>query len=86
MTAGARAASPPPAGDGDLNPELADVARLLRRLVRQAVSAARAEEGSVAHLLTSHLGPRGTDRPADKPPGQPPQVGQFGMRIIVNNR
>ena len=58
VTAGARAASPPPAGDGDLNPELADVARLLRRLVRQAVSAARAEEGSVRHLLTSYLGPQ----------------------------
>ena len=58
VTAGARAASPPPAGDGDLNPELADVARLLRRLVRQAVSAARAEEDSVRHLLTSYLGPQ----------------------------
>src|SRR6516225_5562441 len=58
VTAGARAAAPPPAGDSDLIPELADVARLLRRLVRQAVSAARAEEGSVRHLLTSYLGPQ----------------------------
>ena len=52
-----RAAAPPPA-DGDLNPELADVARLIRRFVRQAVSAARADEGSVRHLLAGHLGPQ----------------------------
>jgi hypothetical protein len=58
VMAGGRAAAPPPAGNRNLNPELADVARLARRLVRQAVSAARAEEGSVAHLLTSHLGPQ----------------------------
>jgi hypothetical protein len=57
QTAGGRAAGPPPADD-DLNPELADVARLVRRFVRQAVSAARAEEGSVRHLLAGHLGPQ----------------------------
>jgi hypothetical protein len=48
---------PPPAGDGDTRPELADVGRLARRLLRRAVSAARAEENSIWHLLASHLGP-----------------------------
>jgi len=58
VTAGGRAAAPPPAGDGDLSPELADVARLLRRLVRQAVTVARAEESSIRSLLAGHLGPQ----------------------------
>ena len=48
---------PPPAGDDELRPELADVARLARRLVRRTVSAARAEENSIWHLLAGHLGP-----------------------------
>src|SRR5690242_14644277 len=58
VTAGGRAAAPPPAGDDDPHPELADLRRLARRLVRRAVSAARAEESSIQHLLASHLGPR----------------------------
>jgi ATPase family associated with various cellular activities (AAA) len=58
LTAAGRAAAPPAGDDGELSPELADVARLARRLVRQVVSAARAEEGSVRHLLTTHLGPQ----------------------------
>ncbi len=40
----------------DARPELADVARLGRRLMRRAVQTARADESSVRHLLTSHLG------------------------------
>jgi len=50
-------AVPPPAGDGDDRPELADVGRLARRLLRRAISAARAEENSIWHLLAGHLGP-----------------------------
>ncbi len=37
-------------------PELADVARLGRRLMRQAVQLARADEASVRHLLVGHFG------------------------------
>jgi hypothetical protein len=37
-------------------PELADVGRLARRLIRRTVAAARAEEGSVTQLLARHLG------------------------------
>src|SRR5262245_8500914 len=43
------------AAGGD-RPELADVGRLARRLVRQVVHIARAEEASVRRLLTEHLG------------------------------
>jgi hypothetical protein len=50
-------AGPPPAGDDDNRPELADVGRLARRLLRHAVSAARAEENSIWRLLAGHLGP-----------------------------
>jgi hypothetical protein len=37
-------------------PELADVGRLARRLIRRTVAVARAEEGSVTQLLVQHLG------------------------------
>jgi hypothetical protein len=47
----------PAARDDDNRPELADVGRLARRLLRRAVSAARAEENSIWHLLAGHLGP-----------------------------
>ncbi|MBO0776636.1 MAG: 26S protease regulatory subunit, partial [Actinobacteria bacterium] len=47
-----------PGGDDRL--ELADAARLGRRLMRQAVRLARADETSVRHLLASHFG---TDAP-----------------------
>jgi hypothetical protein len=57
VTVGGRAAAPPPAGDEDPHPELADLRRLARRFIRRAVSAARAEESSIQHLLASHLGP-----------------------------
>jgi len=43
-------------GDGDDRPELADVGRLARRLVRQVVHVARAEETSIQRLLAGHLG------------------------------
>jgi hypothetical protein len=42
--------------DAAARPELADVARLGRRLMRRTVQLARADESSVRHLLTSHLG------------------------------
>jgi hypothetical protein len=47
----------PPGGDADPRPELADVGRLARRLVRRTVRAARADESSIGHLLAGHLGP-----------------------------
>jgi hypothetical protein len=40
----------------DERPELADIGRLARRLVRRTVAAARAEEGSVGRVLADHLG------------------------------
>jgi len=43
-------------GDGGDRPELADVGRLARRLVRQVVHVARAEEASIQRLLAGHLG------------------------------
>src|SRR2546423_7908502 len=45
-----------PAGD-QFQPELADVIRLGRRLVRLAVSAARAEDHPLRRVLHDHLGP-----------------------------
>jgi cell division protease FtsH len=47
------------AGSGavpDERPELADIGRLARRLVRRTVAAARAEEVSVGRVLADHLG------------------------------
>jgi hypothetical protein len=44
-------------------PELADIGRLARRLVRRTVAAARADEGSVGKLLAAHLGAHGTTLP-----------------------
>ena len=47
-----------PPGDGqDSRPELADVARLARRLMHRAVSVARAEDAPAQRLLRDHLGP-----------------------------
>ena len=40
----------------DDRPELADIARMGRRLMRRAVTAARAEDGPVPRLLREHLG------------------------------
>ena len=42
--------------EGGDRPELADVGRLARGLVRQVVHIARAEEASVRRLLADHLG------------------------------
>ena len=44
-------------------PELADVGRLARRLVRRTIAAARADESSVGKLLAAHLGERGSTLP-----------------------
>ena len=50
----------------DPRPQLADVGRLARRLMRQAVSAARAEESAPRHLLEGHLGPEAAAFPVAK--------------------
>ncbi len=46
----------PPVPDVGERPELADVSRLARRLVRQVVHAARADEASIQRRLADHLG------------------------------
>jgi ATPase family associated with various cellular activities (AAA) len=56
LARGTRAAGQQAAADGGDRPELADVGRLARRLVRQVVHAARADEASIQRLLTDHLG------------------------------
>jgi hypothetical protein len=52
-----------PGEDGGGRPELADLGRLARRLVRQVVHAARADESSIRHLLAGHLGPESAGFP-----------------------
>jgi cell division protease FtsH len=47
----------------DAGPQLADIGRLTRRLVRQVVTAARADERSPQHLLAAHLGPEAAALP-----------------------
>src|SRR5215468_8730708 len=47
----------------DASPQLADIGRLTRRLVRQVVTAARADERSPQHLLAGHLGPEAAALP-----------------------
>src|SRR5262249_12681400 len=49
--------------DGDDRPELADVGRLARRLVRQVLQVARADEASIQRLLADHLGPEAAGYP-----------------------
>src|SRR5215469_2692133 len=49
-------APPPAVTDGGDRPELADVSRLARRLVRQVVHVARADETSIQRRLADHLG------------------------------
>jgi ATPase family associated with various cellular activities (AAA) len=44
-------------GAQDDRPELADIARMARRLVRLAVSAARADDAPLQRVLREHLGP-----------------------------
>jgi len=47
-----------------LRPEVADLTRLTRRLVRKTVGAARADEApTLARLLTQHLGQRASSLP-----------------------
>jgi hypothetical protein len=70
--------APPPGGEQDLRPELADVARLARRLVRRTVSAARAEENSIWHLLAGHLGPGVATLPVTS--GSWPQYDQVNVQ------
>ena len=47
----------------DAGPQLADIRRLTRRVVRQVVTAARADERSPQHLLAGHLGPEAAALP-----------------------
>jgi ATPase family associated with various cellular activities (AAA) len=47
---------PPTVAEVAARPELADVGRLARRLVRQAVHVARADEASIHRRLADHLG------------------------------
>ena len=47
----------------DDNPELADIGRLARRLVRRGVAAARAQDAPTRRLLRDHLGPAGSSLP-----------------------
>jgi hypothetical protein len=47
-------------------PELADIGRLARRLLRQLVNAARAEESAPRHVLVGHLGPDAATLPVTR--------------------
>jgi ATPase family associated with various cellular activities (AAA) len=51
------AAIRPPRRDQEARPELADVRRMARRLMRRAVMAARADDEPARQLLAGHLGP-----------------------------
>jgi ATPase family associated with various cellular activities (AAA) len=53
----------PPKTDQDSRPELADVGRLARRLMRRAVTAARVQDAPARQLLLHHLGPAAADVP-----------------------
>jgi hypothetical protein len=77
-----RRAGPPTAGDGDTRPELADVGRLARRLLHRAVSAARAEENSIWHLLAGHLGPGVATLPVAS--GSWPQYDQVNVQAALD--
>ena len=44
-------------------PELADITRMARRLMRQAVMVARSDDGPVQRVLREHLGPDAASRP-----------------------
>ncbi len=50
-------------GHTDIGPELADVGRLARRLMRRAVAAARADDAPALRLLRAHLGPGAAELP-----------------------
>jgi hypothetical protein len=47
----------------DDRPELADITRMARRLMRQAVLVARSDDGPVQRVLREHLGPDAASRP-----------------------
>jgi hypothetical protein len=51
-------------GGHDERPELADIPRIARRLIRWAVQAARTEDASLTGLLREHLGPDAGGFPA----------------------
>jgi ATPase family associated with various cellular activities (AAA) len=51
------------AAGGEAGPELADVARLARRLMRRAVAVARAEDAPAQRVLRAHLGPDAASLP-----------------------
>jgi hypothetical protein len=55
--------APGPAGADSAKPELADVGRLARRIVKRTVAAARADESSVTRLLAEHLGAEAAELP-----------------------
>lgn len=57
------------AGDDSLQPELADVFRLGRRLMRRAVGVARGEDHPLRRVLHQHLGPGASSGPGRPAPG-----------------
>ena len=63
-------------------PELADIGRLTRRLVRRTIAAARADEGSVGKLLAAHLGAQGTTLPVAT--GSWPGYDQVNVQTAVD--
>ncbi len=63
-------------------PELADVGRLARRLVRRTLAAARADEGSLGKLLAAHLGAQGTTLPVAR--GSWPAYDQVNVQTAID--
>jgi hypothetical protein len=63
-------------------PEIADVGRLARRLMRRTIAAARADEGSVGKLLTAHLGAQETRLPVAS--GSWPGFDQVNVQTAVD--
>ena len=63
-------------------PELADIGRLARRLVRRTIAAARADESSVGKLLAAHLGAQGATLPVAT--GSWPSYDQVNVQTAVD--
>ena len=63
-------------------PELADVGRLARRVMRRTIAAARADEGSVGKLLAAHLGAQQTTLPVAR--GSWPVYDQVNVQTAVD--
>ena len=55
-----------PGSGQQVRPELADIGRLARRVVKRTVAAARADDESVGRLLADHLGTSDTNPPVAK--------------------